>query len=341
MRAAINGFGRIGRTLFKLLMDSPQVTLVAINDIADNEALRLLLQYDSVFGTWSRRVSSTRNGLVVEGREVPVYHSSEPCRIPWGELKPHVVIESSGVHKGRNSAVGHLEAGAGKVIVTSAATDADALILVGISDWRDRLENSRVISAGSCTTYAAATILDVLTQAFGTEMAWMSTVHQATSDQRLVDSPHKKPERGRAVLNSIIPTSTGASEALPLIFPHLKGTISIESFRVPIQGPSSLDAIVKLGRPATREDVLSALETAAAGRLSGILGLTRDPTVSADFRGSTFSAVVDTRSIALFSEGTWARLLAWYDNEMGYAARLRDLLQALAGFEEAAAHASH
>ena len=324
IRVAINGFGRIGRAVFKdLLKRGAEAEVVAINDITDAETLAYLLKYDSVHGKYVGEVSARAGQLAVDGRSAAVTAEREPAKLPWREHGVDVVIESTGRLSGRSQAAQHLEAGAKKVIITAPSKDPDLTVVLGVNQDKITSEHD-VISNASCTTNCVAPIAKVVLENFGFVHGLMTTIHSYTQDQALLDAPHKDRRRGRSAALSMVPTTTGAARATALVLPELKGKIDGMAIRVPTPNVSLVDLTVEVERSTSVEEVNRALQQAAAGPLKGILAYSDEPLVSIDFNQSSYSAVADA-TITTVIDGTLVKVLAWYDNEYGYGARVADL----------------
>ena len=320
---AINGFGRIGRALLRVARDRPGLRLLAINDPAPVDALARLLRHDTVHGRFPGLVTIERGVLVVDGQPLQVTHHRRPEDIPWPS-EVRLVVEASGQATERKIAAGHLRQGVDKVLVTAIAEDADIMVCLGINGDAYRHDRHDVVSNASCTTNCLAMLLAVLDDAFGVRQGLMNEVHSYTSDQRLVDGPHHDPRRGRAAAVNIVPTSSRAAQAVEQLMPHLRGRLAGQAIRVPTPNMALLDLVVHLERATTVEAVNAALRRAADGRLEGLLAVSEEPLVSSDHIGAPHSAVVDALSTQTAGDGLF-RILAWYDNEWGYAHRLADL----------------
>jgi glyceraldehyde 3-phosphate dehydrogenase len=328
-RVGINGFGRIGRNLFRAACGDPVLDIVAVNDITDAKTLAHLLRHDSVHGAFPGSVEAKGQGLVVNGKEVKVLATKDPATLPWGELGVQLVVESTGRFTDRASAGKHLEAGAKKVVISAPAKDEDITIVLGVNDGRYDPAKHHVISNASCTTNCLAPVAKVLLRTFGIRHAFMTTIHSYTNDQQILDLPHSDLRRARAAALSMIPTSTGAAKAVGLVLPELKGKIHGLAIRVPTPNVSLVDLVAELDAPVTAEAVNAALKAAAEGELKGILGYTDEPLVSIDFNGNPLSSIVDGASTSVM-DGTMVKVLSWYDNEWGYSCRVRDLLKLIA-----------
>lgn len=323
IKVAINGFGRIGRLTFKVLMSKENVDVVAINDLTDTATLAHLLKYDSVHGRFDGTVSSTADGIVVNGKEIKIYAEREPKNLPWGKLGVDVVLESTGRFVDEAGAGGHLEAGAKKVVISAPAKGNIPTVVLGVNE--DILTgNETIVSNASCTTNCLAPMAKVLDDAFGIEKGYISTVHAYTADQRIQDAPHSDLRRARAGAVSIIPTSTGAAKAVGLVLPHLKGKLDGIALRVPVPDGSLTDLTVIVKKEVTAEEVNAAMKAAAEGPMKGILEYCEDPIVSVDIIGNPHSNIFDAQLTA--AAGTLVKVVGWYDNEAGYSNRAADLI---------------
>lgn len=334
IRVAINGFGRIGRITFRQMLKNSSIELVAINDLADIGNLAHLLKYDSVQGSFPGNISVSGNRMIVDGKLVEVLCGPDPAALPWKSLEIDVVIESTGKFVDPEMAILHVShSGARKVIISAPAKDESEhvkYIVLGVNDHLiDR--NDIVISNASCTTNNVAPLIMILHEHWGVEKGFITTVHSYTKDQNLVDGPHKDWRRGRAAAYSIVPTTTGAAKAATRIFPHLKGNLGGAGIRVPVPDGSLTDLTCTLSKSASVEAINEAFKLAAETRLKGILQYTEDPIVSADVIGNTHSAVFDARLTAVLGDrNKLIKVVAWYDNEMGYATRLVELTERFA-----------
>ena len=328
MKAGINGFGRIGRNVFRAAhAQGADIDWVGVNDITDTKTLAMLLKYDSILGPFPGTVEATETGVVVDGKELRVFSERDPASLPWGDVGADVVIESTGLFTDRESAAKHLDAGAKKVIISAPAKGADVTLVLGVNfDAYDKDQHT-VISNASCTTNCLAPVVKVLDDAFGVENGLMTTIHAYTSDQRLQDMPHKDLRRARAAAINLVPTSTGAAKAIGLVIPSLEGKLNGTSVRAPIPTGSLTDLVVNVGKETSVEEVNAAFEAAAGkGDLEGILSYTEDPIVSSDIVQSPYSAIFDA-GLTMVTGGTLVKVLAWYDNEWGYSNRVVDLTQ--------------
>jgi len=325
VKIGINGFGRIGRNLFRIVFNNPEIEIAAINDLTDAKTLAHLLKYDSVFGILNAEVAAKDNCLIVNGREIRILAERDPLNLPWGELGVDVVVESTGLFTKREDAEKHLKGGAKKVIISAPAKNPDITIVLGVNESKYNAKNHRIISNASCTTNCLAPIAKVLLNSFGIKRGLMTTIHSYTNDQRLLDLPHKDLRRARAAAVSLIPTSTGAAKAISLVLPELEGRLDGLAVRVPTPNVSMIDLVVETEKDTDESKVNSALKRAAAGKLNGILEYTDLPLVSIDFKGNDHSSIVDgglTRVI----DKRMVKVIAWYDNEWGYSTRIMDLI---------------
>ena len=326
-RVAINGFGRIGRAALRAAFEGKSsLEIVAINDVADATTLAALLEHDTVYGPFPAGVSAREDALAVDGVEVPVFADADPRLLPWRDLGVEVVLECTGKFKKRDQAARHLEAGAQKVVVSAPCPDSDATIVVGVNEHVYDPERHDVISNASCTTNCLAPVVKTLHEAIGIEHGFMTTIHAYTGDQRLVDSPHKDLRRARAAAWNLVPTTTGAARAIGLVIPELEGKLHGYAVRVPIPVGSLVDLTVEASSRTSPEEVCEAFRTAAVTTLDGVLDFRRGPLVSSDIVKTSFSAVVDGDLTAVV-DGRQVHVVAWYDNEWGYATRLVELAE--------------
>lgn len=323
LKVGINGFGRIGRMVFRAGIHNPQIDFVAINDLTDPETLAHLLKYDSVHGTLKAEVSSSENSLIVDNKKIEIFTRKDPANIPWGELGIQTVFECTGLFRDREKAAGHLKAGAGKVIISAPAKEPDVTIVMGVNETEYDPKNHHIVSNASCTTNCLAPPCKVLLDNFGIEKGLMTTTHSYTGDQRLLDFPHKDLRRARAAALSMIPTTTGAAKAVGLVLPQLVGKLNGMAIRVPTPNVSVVDLVAQLKTSVTAEDVNEAMKKAAETRLKGILAFSDAPLVSIDFNGTSVSSTIDGPSTMAI--GDMVKILAWYDNEFGYSSRMIDL----------------
>lgn len=330
IRVAINGFGRIGRCSFKQFISDDRFEVVGVNDLADLDDLAYLLKYDSVHGWYPRRVSTSGDRLVVDDQEVAFSSERDPTRLPWSELAVDVVVECTGALRSRADAAGHLEAGASRVVISAPSDDADATFVYGVNEDTFDPDRHFVVSNASCTTNCLAPVAKVLSDSFGVEHLMMSTVHAYTSSQALVDKPTRKRRRGRAAALSIVPSTTGATKATARVVPELEGRMDGMAFRVPVEDGSVIDVTALLSTSVTVEDVHAALGAAAAGRMKRVLRVTEEALVSRDIVGDPHSSIVDSES-TLVLMGNVVKIVAWYDNEWGYSARMVDTTALVGG----------
>lgn len=331
LKVGINGFGRIGRAVFKnFLNGEADVEVVGINDITDADTLAYLLKYDSVHGRFGREVAASGGDLIVEGHTIPVSAERDPAALPWRALGVDVVVEATGRFRSMADAQKHLDAGAKKVVITAPGKDVELTIVLGVNEDTITADH-HVLSNASCTTNCVTPVAKVLLDSFGWKHGLMTTIHSYTQDQALLDMPHKDRRRGRAAALSMVPTSTGAARATALALPRLKGKIDGLSIRVPTANVSLVDLTVEVERPTSAEKVNAALKEASEGPLKGILAYSEEQLVSSDFNGSTYSAVADATTTTVI-DGTMVKVLAWYDNEFGYSARVADLVARMARF---------
>ncbi|WP_457631998.1 type I glyceraldehyde-3-phosphate dehydrogenase [Oceanithermus desulfurans] len=323
MKIGINGFGRIGRQVFRI-MHERGLDVVLVNDLTDNKTLAHLLKYDSVYGRFPGEVSYDDEFIIVDGKKIHATATRNPEELPWGEMGVDVVIESTGVFRDREGASKHLKAGAKKVIITAPAKDPDVTVVIGVNEG-DLKPEHRIISNASCTTNSLAPVMKVLDEAFGVKRSMMTTVHSYTNDQRILDLPHKDLRRARAAAINIIPTTTGAAKATGLVLPQLAGRFDGAALRVPTPTGSISDITAVLAKSVTAEEVNAALKAASEGELKGILGYNEEEIVLHDIVGSSYSTIVD----APFTKAidNLVKVYTWYDNEWGYSTRVADLVE--------------
>jgi glyceraldehyde 3-phosphate dehydrogenase len=325
-RVAINGFGRIGRNVFRANLKNPVFDVVAINDLGDNETLAHLLQYDSMYGILDAKIEvKGKDCMMVNGQKIRMVQERDPAKLPWKEEKIDVVIESTGFFTEREGAAKHLAAGAKKVIVSAPGKDMDLTVVLGVNEEQYDAAKHDIISNASCTTNCLAPVAKVLNDSFGIVKGLMTTTHSYTNDQRILDLPHEDLRRARAANLSIIPTTTGAAKAIGLVIPELKGKLHGLAMRVPTPTVSVVDLVVETTKPTTVEEVNAAFQKAAAGRMKNYLEYTEKPLVSVDFKGNPHSSIVDGLS-TMVMEGNMVKVIAWYDNEWGYSSRVVDLI---------------
>ncbi|NMB37963.1 MAG: type I glyceraldehyde-3-phosphate dehydrogenase [Firmicutes bacterium] len=329
VKVGINGFGRIGRLVFRGALDNPNIDVVAINDLTDAAMLAHLLKYDSVHGKFDADISVDGDFIVVNGKRIRVFAERDPKNLPWNELGVEYVVEATGIFRKREQAQWHIDAGAKKVIITAPAKNEDITIVLGVNEEQYDPKKHHVISNASCTTNCLAPFAKVLNDKFGIKHGLMTTIHSYTNDQKILDLPHKDYRRARAAALSIIPTTTGAAAAVGLVLPELKGKLDGFALRVPTPTVSVVDLVVELEKSATAEEVNNAFKTAAEGELKGILGYEEVPLVSMDYRGDSRSSIVDGPLTAVMGDNM-VKVVAWYDNEWGYSMRVVDLIEYLA-----------
>lgn len=329
IKVAINGFGRIGRNVFRAALGDPDIEFVAVNDLTDAKTLAHLLKYDSVHGILDAEVQVEEGALVVDGKRIQVLSERDPANLPWGELGVEYVIESTGLFTDANKAKAHLDAGAKKVIISAPGKNEDLTVVMGVNHEMYDPEKHHIISNASCTTNCLAPVAKVIDDKFGIVRGLMTTVHSYTNDQRILDLPHKDLRRARAAALNIIPTTTGAAVAVGLVLPQLKGKLDGFAMRVPTPNVSIVDLTAELKTAADAVAINEALKAAAEDELKGILGYTDEPLVSGDFIGDARSSIVDG-SLTKVIDGNFVKVVAWYDNEWGYSNRCVDLVKYMA-----------
>jgi glyceraldehyde 3-phosphate dehydrogenase len=331
VRVGINGFGRIGRNVFRAAHErGADIEWLAVNDLVDPKTIAHLLKYDSTYGPFPGEVKATERGLVVNGQEIRVLAERDPASLPWGDLGADVVIESTGLFTDRENASKHVDAGAKKVVISAPATNPDTTVVLGVNfaDAYDR-EQHQVISNASCTTNCLAPVAKVLHETVGIKHGLMTTIHAYTADQRLQDMPHKDLRRARAAAVNLIPASTGAAKAIGLVIPELNGKLHGFAIRAPVPTGSVVDLTVEAGRETSVDEINGALKAAAdSGPLNGLMLYTEDPIVSSDIIKNPASSIVDSQLTAVM-DGTMVKVVSWYDNEWGYSNRVSDLVQQL------------
>jgi glyceraldehyde 3-phosphate dehydrogenase len=325
VRVGINGFGRIGRLFLRAARKrGADLEVVGVNDLTDVATMAHLLKYDSVHGIWPGDVTSTADGIAIDGHAFKLFAEKDPSLLPWRDLGVDVVVECTGHFTDREQAAKHLDAGASKVIISAPSKDADLTVVMGVNDVEYDPSRHDVLSNASCTTNCLAPVAKVLLDSFGIEQAFMNTIHAYTNDQMILDLPHKDLRRARAAALSIIPTSTGAAKAIGLVLPALKGRMDGMAMRVPVPDGSVVDLTLVLSRAASVAEINAAMKAAAEGPLKGILQYTEDPIVSSDVVGNPHSAIFDSKLTMVM--GDRAKVVAWYDNEWGYSNRMVDLV---------------
>lgn len=325
VRVAINGFGRIGRAFFRLAFEDPNIEIVAVNGRSDNKIYAHLLKYDSTFGIYDHDVSYDDHNLIVDGKKIRTPSINDPSQMPWKDLAVDIVLESTGVFNSLEKASPHLSAGAKKVVLSAPAKGDLPTFVYGVNHRDYDPANHHVVSNASCTTNGLAPAVKVLDDSFGVVRGLMTTVHAYTTDQNILDKTHKDLRRARAAGVSIVPTSTGAAKAVALVLPHLKGKLNGFAMRVPTPNVSIIDLVVELNKAASAEEVNAALKKAAEGELKGVLGYSEEPLVSIDYVGNPHSGIIDALS-TMVVEDNMVKVVVWYDNEWGYSARLKDLI---------------
>jgi glyceraldehyde 3-phosphate dehydrogenase len=331
IRVGINGFGRIGRLVFRIAETKDNVEIVQVNDITDASTLAHLLKYDSVHRVYDRDVKAEGDTMIVNGRAIKVSAEKDPANLPWGDLNVDVVVESTGVFRKKDQVAKHLDAGAKKVVLTVPAKDEiDATIVLGVND-HDLKPEHKIVSNASCTTNCLAPVAKVLNDSFGIEKGFMTTIHAYTNDQRILDLPHKDLRRARAAALAIIPTTTGAAKAVGKVIPDLNGKMDGMAMRVPVSDGSVVDLVAELKVAVSVEDINTAMKESADGPMKGILQYTEDPLVSCDVVGNSYSSVFDALSTMVMKEdngkGKLVKVVSWYDNEWGYSCRVVDLIE--------------
>ncbi len=330
VRVAINGFGRIGRMIFRAGYKDPEIEFVAINDLTDTKTLAYLLRHDSVHGMFEGNIEYTEDKLIVNGMEIKVFSEKEPNKLPWQELGIDVVVESTGFFRTKEKASLHLEAGAKKVIISAPAKGETPVktIVKGVNE-HEITPDDKIISCASCTTNCLAPIVKVLDDNFGVEEGFMTTVHSYTADQRIVDAPHKDLRRGRTAASNIVPTTTGAAKAVAEVMPHLKGKLDGMAIRVPTQDGSITDFVCRLRKPATKEEINNLFKSVSENELRGVLQYVEEPIVSTDIIGNRHSSIFDAELTKILPNGM-IKVVSWYDNEFGYSNRMIDLVKIIA-----------
>lgn len=328
IRVGINGFGRIGRLVFRACEGDPAIEVVAVNDLTDAATLAHLLKYDSVHKIFPHEVKAGEGSFAVDGREVKVFAQRDPALLPWGELGVDLVVESTGFFTDATKAQAHRDAGAKKVIISAPAKNEDITIVLGVNDGDYDPEKHHIISNASCTTNCLAPFAKVLRDSFGIKSGFMNTIHSYTNDQNILDLPHKDLRRARAAAMSIIPTSTGAAKAVGIVLPDLKGKVDGMSMRVPTPDGSVVDLVAELETVVTKDDINAAMKAAADGPMKGYLEYCTDPIVSIDVVGNPASSIFDSlQTMVMGGSGTFVKCVSWYDNEWGYSNRVKDLIK--------------
>jgi glyceraldehyde 3-phosphate dehydrogenase len=329
VKVGINGFGRIGRNVFRASLNDPELEFVAVNDLTDTRTLAHLLKYDSVLGNLHHKISHTENSIRVEDKEIRVFSERDPSKIDWESVGAQVVVESTGRFTDANAAKAHLRGTVKKVIISAPAKNEDITIVLGVNEDKYDPARHNIVSNASCTTNCLAPVAKVIHEKFGIRNAQMTTIHSYTNDQVVLDFPHKDLRRARAAGLSMIPTTTGAAKAVALVIPELKGKFDGISVRVPTPNVSLVDVVIETEKETTKEEVNQVLKDAANENLRGILAFEEEPLVSTDFRGNDNSSIVDAEYTKVIG-GNLVKVLSWYDNEWGYSCRVRDLIKFMA-----------
>jgi glyceraldehyde 3-phosphate dehydrogenase len=326
IKVGINGFGRIGRLVFRAMESDPALEVVAVNDLTDPATLAHLLKYDSVHGRFDGSVAAAEGGMTINGRFVKVSAERDPANLTWGDLGVDLVVESTGFFTDATKAKAHIDAGAKRVIISAPATNEDITIVLGVNEGDYDPDKHFIVSNASCTTNCLAPFAKVLRDSFGLKAGFMNTIHSYTNDQVTLDAPHKDLRRARSAAVSIIPTSTGAAKAIGLVMPDMKGKLDGMSMRVPTPDGSVVDLVAELDTPVTKEQINAAMKAAAEGPMKGYLEYCDDPIVSIDVVGNPASSVFDSlQTMVMGGEGTFVKCVSWYDNEWGYSSRVKDL----------------
>jgi glyceraldehyde 3-phosphate dehydrogenase len=324
VKVGINGFGRIGRNVFRAALNNPNVQIVAVNDLTDVKTLAHLLKYDTTHGRLDATVEVGDGALIVNGRSIKIFAERDPGNLPWAEYGVEIVVESTGIFTAKEKASLHLKGGAKKVIISAPATDEDITIVLGVNEDKYDASKHTIISNASCTTNCLAPFTKVINDKFGIVKGMMTTVHSYTNDQQVLDLPHKDLRRARAAAENIIPSSTGAAKAIGLVLPELKGKLNGMSMRVPTPNVSVTDLVVELSRSVTVDEVNGALKAAAEGPMKGIMSYSDEPLVSSDYNGDPHSSTIDALSTMVVGDNM-LKVVSWYDNEWGYSNRVVDL----------------
>ncbi|MEG0308213.1 MAG: type I glyceraldehyde-3-phosphate dehydrogenase [Clostridium sp.] len=331
VKIGINGFGRIGRNVFKGIIEryGNELEVVGINDLTSPKTLAHLLKYDTLYGRFNGTVEATENSIIVNGNEIRIFAERDPKNIPWGLQGADIVIESTGLFTDAAKAKAHIEAGAKKVLISAPAKNEDITIVLGVNEEKYDAKNHNIISNASCTTNCLAPFAKVLDEKFGIVQGLMTTIHSYTNDQKILDAPHSDLRRARAAAEAMIPTTTGAAKAVALVLPQLKGKLNGMAVRVPTPTVSMTDLVCQLGKTVTAEEVNAAFKEASEGSLKGILGFSEEPLVSMDYKGDDRSSIVDGLSTMVMGDNL-VKVVSWYDNEWGYSNRLADLTKYVA-----------
>ncbi len=329
IKVGINGFGRIGRMVFRASLNFPEIEVVGINDLCPADYLAYMLKYDTMHGQFNGTVEATENSIIVNGKEIPISAERNPADLPWGKLGAEYVVESTGLFLTQEKAAGHLAAGAKKVIMSAPSKDATPMFVCGVN-FDKYTKDMNFVSNASCTTNCLAPVAKVLLEKFGIKRGYMNTIHSYTNDQKILDLPHKDLRRARAAAMSMIPTTTGAARAVSLVLPELAGKLDGFATRVPTPDGSMVDLTVELEREVTIEEINAAMKEAAEGELTGILEYTEDPIVSIDIVGDNHSSIFDSKlTMVMGGKSNLVKVVSWYDNEWGYSNRVKDLVKIL------------
>jgi glyceraldehyde 3-phosphate dehydrogenase len=326
IKFGINGFGRIGRSILRLIPYNSDFLCMAINDLTDAKTLAHLLKYDSIHGIFNGTLEPKEDSIIINGREIKIFAEKDPANLPWKSLDVDIVIESTGIFRDKKGASKHLEAGAKKVIISAPGKNSDITIVLGVNNDKYDTKNHHIISNASCTTNCLAPVAKVLMDNFGINKGLMTTIHSYTNDQRILDLPHSDLRRARAATLSMIPTTTGAASAVSLVIPELTGKLDGLSIRVPTPNVSLVDLVATLDKETNTDEVNAAFKKASEGELKGILGYSDEPLVSIDFNGNTLSSIVDAPNTYVIQKNM-VKVLSWYDNESGYSQRVVDLIK--------------
>ena len=325
VKVGINGFGRIGRNVFRTALDNPDIDIVAVNDLTDPKTLAHLLKYDSILGNLKHEIKAEADAISVDGKKIKVFAERDPAKLPWGSVGAEIIVESTGHFTDADKAKAHLRDTVKKVIISAPAKGEDITVVLGVNEGKYDPAKHHIISNASCTTNCLAPVAKVILDTFGIVAGTMTTIHSYTNDQVILDFPHKDLRRARAAALSMIPTSTGAAKALHLVVPELKGKLDGFAMRVPTPNVSVVDLVAFTEKPATVESVNAALKAAADGPMKGILGYESEELVSADFKGNPLSSIVDSLMTKVVGDKC-VKVISWYDNEWGYSSRVRDLI---------------
>ncbi|CAM2744775.1 type I glyceraldehyde-3-phosphate dehydrogenase [Hathewaya histolytica] len=330
IKIGINGFGRIGRNVFKALLNNYKndIEVVAINDLTSPQTLAHLLKYDSLYGKFNGSVEANEDSIVVNDKEIKIYAERDPKNLPWNEVGAEIIIECTGFFTDAEKAKAHIEAGAKKVLISAPAKNEDITIVLGVNEEQYDSKKHNIISNASCTTNCLAPFAKVLHEEFGIVNGLMTTIHSYTNDQKILDAPHKDLRRARAAAESMIPTTTGAAKAVALVLPDLKGKLNGMAVRVPTPTVSMTDLVCEISKETTADEVNAAFKKASEGKMEGILGFSEEPLVSIDYRADERSSIVD--GLSTMVSGKLVKVVAWYDNEWGYSNRLADLTKYVA-----------